>query len=73
MKAVAFPPNVFLSALPRGERPAEQRERDAAELVSIRAPARGATHARLKPSSDLIVSIRAPARGATGVKITLDE
>ena len=34
-------------------------------MISIRAPARGATVHIMPPSADFIISIRAPARGAT--------
>ena len=37
------------------------------KLVSIHAPARGATHAPLVISLEPYVSIHAPARGATGL------
>ena len=57
---------MFRSALPRGERLQKDREGLVSGVVSIRAPARGATRP-LRQAGRLRVgvSIRAPARGAT--------
>ena len=35
---------LFQSALPRGERPVREAGRSVMQMISIRAPARGATH-----------------------------
>ena len=40
-------------------------ERTAAWMVSIHAPAKGATRPKLKPDPPVTVSIHAPAKGAT--------
>ena len=55
----------FQFALPRGERLAAVIALSAVAVVSIRAPARGATPSRLLTDPMWRVSIRAPARGAT--------
>ena len=83
---------IFQSALPRGERPQQQktkaarhpdfnpRSREGSDVIndvidydpviSIRAPARGATDADPNNLPSDTISIRAPARGATfGVSV----
>ena len=55
----------FQSTLPHGERPKEVQKRREAGLVSIHAPAWGATCAVICIDEDFIVSIHAPAWGAT--------
>src|SRR5208283_4760281 len=59
-------PKSFRSALPRGERHHAGRAESRAGVVSIRAPARGATVQATDLTKAEEVSIRAPARGATG-------
>ena len=55
----------FQFALPRGERLVDGSDILPDLMVSIRAPARGATLLRPRFALNGIVSIRAPARGAT--------
>ena len=55
----------FQSTLPRGERPVSLQEKMKDLLVSIHAPARGATRAAGAAERVYRVSIHAPARGAT--------
>ena len=54
----------FQSTRPRGARREPSAEYYPARVVSIHAPARGATP-RLRPAWPVVVSIHAPARGAT--------
>src|SRR5690606_9443569 len=56
----------FQSTRPRGARPWAEDIRARFVAVSIHAPARGATHRRVRPVRRSRVSIHAPARGATG-------
>ena len=57
----------FQSTRPRGARPDALADTQRAIIVSIHAPARGATwRARVAEAADDAVSIHAPARGATG-------
>ena len=58
-------PLLFQFALPYGERPMNNINASTAELVSIRAPAWGATFETFRPAIAAKVSIRAPAWGAT--------
>ncbi len=58
-------PISFQSTPPRGGRPDEPRLLSVGELVSIHAPAWGATIAASRPSPTSTVSIHAPAWGAT--------
>ena len=55
---------LFQSTLPRGERPSKPKMATS-HIVSIHAPARGATKTALEGYLSIIVSIHAPARGAT--------
>ena len=55
----------FQFTLPHGERLEAQRGADVAGVVSIHAPAWGATHGRPTPGPGFKVSIHAPAWGAT--------
>ncbi len=55
----------FQSTLPRGERRLEGSALWPEYVVSIHAPARGATHSDWYGSDEELVSIHAPARGAT--------
>ena len=57
--------NQFQSTRPRGARPNYDNPRGAFSIVSIHAPARGATIYLSFIFFDLMVSIHAPARGAT--------
>ena len=61
-------PQMFQSALPRGERRPVNEAIPRSRIVSIRAPARGATKVDRSSFYRVIVSIRAPARGATTEK-----
>ena len=56
---------MFQSTRPHGARPQHPDSFIAPILVSIHAPARGATLAELQPERWMPVSIHAPARGAT--------
>ena len=56
----------FRSTLPHGERPLIREPEAATLIVSIHAPARGATTAIEVVEAAAMVSIHAPARGATG-------
>ena len=58
---------LFQSTLPRGERLLYRAAGRSWFSVSIHAPARGATAARLRREARKKVSIHAPARGATSV------
>ena len=55
----------FQSTLPRGERPIEDVQLYKSVLISIHAPARGATSAYIPSPLTVVISIHAPARGAT--------
>ena len=55
----------FQSTRPRGARHYDVGNLKPAQVVSIHAPARGATICRLTKLQTLLVSIHAPARGAT--------
>ena len=57
--------NEFQSTPPRGGRHGDDCETVGERLVSIHAPARGATTSVAAPNSACAVSIHAPARGAT--------
>ena len=57
--------HIFQSALPRGERHVRQILDGTLTIISIRAPARGATKFRQQFHQWESISIRAPARGAT--------
>ena len=56
----------FQSALPRRERHNCDTIKNRALLISIRAPAKGATRWLCTSDADQVISIRAPAKGATG-------
>ena len=56
---------LFQSTLPQGERPRLQDGNLHDSVISIHAPARGATQKPIKVLKQLIISIHAPARGAT--------
>ena len=56
----------FQSTRPRGARHTEYPQRILLRIVSIHAPAWGATCGRLRAITGVIVSIHAPAWGATG-------
>ena len=55
----------FQSTLPRGERRSPREPDRGYSLISIHAPARGATDSAKNTSYDTSISIHAPARGAT--------
>ena len=55
----------FQSTLPRGERLLQDSVKQRTILISIHAPARGATLEMLVPKVKAKISIHAPARGAT--------
>ena len=55
----------FQSTLPRGERRGAENDSLRGTVISIHAPARGATDFRLEVESGHVISIHAPARGAT--------
>ena len=55
----------FQSTLPQGERPLEPSTLVRYQIISIHAPARGATLLPVWPSGKTSISIHAPARGAT--------
>ena len=55
----------FQSALPRRERHNCDTIKNRALLISIRAPAKGATRWLCTSDADQVISIRAPAKGAT--------
>ena len=55
----------FQSTHPRGVRPIDPRKIGAYKVISIHAPARGATDIEVKISEVKNISIHAPARGAT--------
>ncbi len=57
--------HTFQSALPRGERRFGEKSFPPFLLISIRAPARGATLLPGQYNQQYCISIRAPARGAT--------
>ncbi len=57
----------FQSTLPRGERPLPPTPKSTPTIVSIHAPARGATHKANDIAQAILVSIHAPARGATHI------
>ena len=57
----------FQSALPRRERHNCDTIKNRALLISIRAPAKGATRWLCTSDADQVISIRAPAKGATSV------
>ena len=56
---------LFQSTLPRGERPKRRWHGREMPLISIHAPARGATLYSLRSTICSLISIHAPARGAT--------
>ena len=56
----------FQSALPRRERHNCDTIKNRALLISIRAPAKGATQKNRYALDCIYISIRAPAKGATG-------
>ena len=56
---------VFQSTLPHGERPLESKDYFVREMISIHAPARGATCGAHYMGYPRSISIHAPARGAT--------
>ena len=56
---------VFQSTLPRGERPEERAFVRFLRMISIHAPARGATYPIAYTKVVQYISIHAPARGAT--------
>ena len=60
----------FQSTLPRGERRRFNDDVKSSLVISIHAPARGATIKLLPSEANTIISIHAPARGATEVEIT---
>ena len=55
----------FQSTLPRGERLYSADEHLSADVISIHAPARGATIRAIQHARKQLISIHAPARGAT--------
>ena len=55
----------FQSTLPRGERLESHTHNDSPSLISIHAPARGATIFDTINATSILISIHAPARGAT--------
>ena len=55
----------FQSTLPRGERLSAPNTVESTTLISIHAPARGATFSRICNFLHIQISIHAPARGAT--------
>ena len=57
----------FQSTLPRGERLSLHQDRAADMVISIHAPARGATWRMAHPDGTKAISIHAPARGATSI------
>ena len=59
--------DLFQSTLPRGERQFVVVVYAVNQLISIHAPARGATVSASTAFSNTIISIHAPARGATGI------
>ena len=60
----------FQSALPRRERHNCDTIKNRALLISIRAPAKGATRWLCTSDADQVISIRAPAKGATCCQYT---
>ena len=58
----------FQSTLPRGERLWLRENCDKFGVISIHAPARGATTSVLFPANKIEISIHAPARGATAFR-----
>ena len=62
----------FQSTLPRGERPQGGWRLDHGQVVSIHAPAGGATATSASWTRKALVSIHAPAGGATGVSVSRD-
>ena len=58
---------VFQSTLPQGERRAQNRMLLVGKMISIHAPARGATHTENYGLCFPEISIHAPARGATAI------
>ena len=58
----------FQSALPRRERHNCDTIKNRALLISIRAPAKGATRWLCTSDADQVISIRAPAKGATNAR-----
>ena len=61
----------FQSTLPRGERPAVEFPEQHHRLVSIHAPAGGATFVHVHFLIPLNVSIHAPAGGATSARLSM--
>ena len=64
-----FQPSEFQSTLLREERPSLARDCLQEQIVSIHAPARGATTDNAAAGDGNPVSIHAPARGATGSQV----
>ena len=64
-------PGSFQSTLPRGERLCNCADCFSIVLISIHAPARGATLGTATDSSIVNISIHAPARGATVIRLFL--
>ena len=60
-----FPLLQFQSTLPRRERPCVVPSPKSSAVISIHAPAKGATHLQLTVLPDVRISIHAPAKGAT--------
>ena len=60
-----LPPTKFQSTLPHGERPNSLIRSSYLGLISIHAPARGATESERNQADFRDISIHAPARGAT--------
>ena len=58
---------LFQSTLPRGERRSSHPCRIVNAIISIHAPARGATRCTRSSCADFPISIHAPARGATSI------
>ena len=56
---------ILQSTLPRRERPAVEESPQAIPMISIHAPAKGATCFRIRARTVLSISIHAPAKGAT--------
>ena len=57
----------FQSTLPHGERRERANAYTGGHIISIHAPARGATASAVAATTGTQISIHAPARGATGV------
>ena len=61
---------IFQSTLPRGERLSIFESSNTSRIISIHAPARGATYFPTCHFFDNSISIHAPARGATNIRFT---